>query len=358
MGIEMTSIRNPQSAIRLRQSSECYDGWIRNPKRAKGLVSAIIIFFNTEKFIEEAIESVLVQSYDNWELLLVDDGSEDNSTAIAHEYERKYNPRVRCFKHDGHSNQGMSASRNLGLSHASGDYIAFLDADDVWVPHKLKQQTAILNSHPDAAMVYGRTLIWYSWSGEPEDEYRDHFYPLGVHPGTIVKPPDLFLLMMRNKVQTPTTCNAMLRREPFEEVGGFQDSFRGMFEDQLFFAKVCLKLPVFVSGECWAKYRQHLDSHSAIAERKGEADSARLTFLNWITVYLSDQGINCPTLLKAVSREAWQCRHPQIHRLFWQTVGKFKWIALQTLPGPVISWLRTKRDQVLQKHGSHAEIVK
>jgi glycosyltransferase involved in cell wall biosynthesis len=334
----MTSIRNPQSAI-------------RDPEKVKGLVSAIIIFLNAEKFMEEAVESVLAQSYDNWELLLVDDGSEDNSATIARGYERKYRSRVRCFEHDGHKNQGMSASRNLGLYRARGEYIAFLDADDVWMPHKLEQQVAIMDSRAEAAMVYGRTLIWFSWSGGPEDEHRDHFFPLGVHPGTIVNPPALFLLMMRNKVQTPTTCNAMLRRETFEEVGGFQDSFRGMFEDQLFFAKVCLKLPVFVSDECWAKYRQHPDSHSAIAERKGEADSARLTFLNWITVYISDQGIDCPTVLKAVSREAWQCRHPQIHHLFWQTVGKFKWIALQTLPGPVISWLRTKRDQVLQKHG-------
>jgi glycosyltransferase involved in cell wall biosynthesis len=331
---------------------------IRNPKRVKGLVSAIIIFFNAEKFMEAAVESVLAQSYDNWELLLVDDGSEDNSTAIAHEYERKYHPRVRCFEHDGHRNQGMSASRNLGLFHASGDYIAFLDADDVWVPHKLKQQTALLNSHPEAAMVYGRTLIWFSWSGNPEDENLDHFYPLGVHPGTMVTPPALFLLMMRNKVQTPTTCNAMLRRETFEEVGGFQDSFRGMFEDQLFFAKVCLKLPVFVSGECWASYRQHFDSNSAIAERKGNVDSARLTFLNWIAAYLSDQGIDSPTVLKAVKREAWQCRHPRIHRLFWQTVGKFKWIALQILPGPILSWLRNKRDVFCKSMGCHSEIVK
>ena len=331
---------------------------IRNPKRVKGLVSAIIIFFNAEKFIEEAIESVLAQSYDNWQLLLVDDGSEDNSTKIARRYEKKYQPKVRCFEHDGHSNQGMSASRNLGLCHARGEYIAFLDADDVWMPHKLEQQVAILNSRPEAAMVYGRTLIWYSWSGEPEDEYRDHFFPLGVHPGTIVKPPELFLLILRNQVQTPTTCNAMLRHETFEEVGGFQVSFRGMFEDQLLFAKVCLKLPVFVSDECWAGYRQHSDSHSSIAERKGEVDSARFTFLNWITVYLSGQGINCPTVLKAVKREVWQYRHPHIHRLFWQMVGKFKWIALQTLPGPVLSRLRTKRDVFCKSTGCNAEIVK
>jgi len=331
---------------------------ISHPKGVKGLVSAIIIFFNAEKFIEEAIESVSAQSYDNWELLLIDDGSEDNSTKIAGRYVKKHRPTARYLEHDGHKNRGMSASRNLGLRHARGEYIAFLDADDVWMPFKLEQQVAALNSRPEAAMVYGRTLIWFSWSGDPEDKHRDHFFPLGVHPGTMVKPPELFLLMMRNKVQTPTTCNAMLRRETFEEIGGFQDSFRGMFEDQLFFSKVCLKLPVFVSGECWAYYRQHPDSHSSIAERQGEADSARLTLLNWISVYLSDQGINCPTVLKAVKREVWQYRHPVLHRLFWQMIGKIKWVALQTLPGPVLSWLQSKRDAFHKRPGCGAEIIK
>jgi hypothetical protein len=87
------------------------------------LVSAIIIFLNAEKFIREAIESVFAQTYDNWELLLVDDGSTDASTEIAHRYAEQYAGKVRYLEHEDHQNLGMSASRNLGINNAKGKYI-------------------------------------------------------------------------------------------------------------------------------------------------------------------------------------------------------------------------------------------
>jgi len=110
------------------------------------LVSAIIIFLNEERFLSEAIESVLAQSYLNWELLLVDDGSTDASTEIARRYSERYSQRVRCLEHSNHVNRGMSASRNLGVRQANGEYIAFLDADDVWLPQELERQLAIMEA--------------------------------------------------------------------------------------------------------------------------------------------------------------------------------------------------------------------
>src|ERR687889_2435319 len=94
---------------------------------SKPLVSSIIIFLNRERFIQEAIESVFAQTYDNWELLLVDDGSTDGSTQIALRYAERYPEKVRYLEHPGHQNSGMSASRNLGIRYAKGEYIAFLD---------------------------------------------------------------------------------------------------------------------------------------------------------------------------------------------------------------------------------------
>jgi glycosyltransferase involved in cell wall biosynthesis len=88
---------------------------------------------------------VLAQTYDSWELMLVDDGSADGSTDIALRYAKQYPKKVRYFEHDGHQNRGASASRNLGISHAKGHYVAFLDADDVWLPHKLEQQVAVID---------------------------------------------------------------------------------------------------------------------------------------------------------------------------------------------------------------------
>ena len=136
--------------------------------KSNPLVSAVLIFYNTEKFIEEAIASVFSQTYVYWELLLVDDGSSDPSTEIASRYAKRFPEKVRYLEHPGHQNRGMSAARNLGIRHAHGQYIALLDADDVWLPEKLQYQTAILNLYQEAAMVVAPIQWWYSWTGNPE----------------------------------------------------------------------------------------------------------------------------------------------------------------------------------------------
>jgi len=278
------------------------------------LVSVIIIFFNAEKFFDEAIASVFAQTYPNWELLLVDDGSTDNSPAIAWRYAERFPDQVCYLEHADHQNHGMSATRNLGIRRASGAYIAFLDADDVWLPHKLEQQVALLAAQPTAGMVYGRTQIWYSWTSDPADLGRDHVLDLGVQPDTLVSPPTLFILLLQNKVQNPTTCSVLIRREIFNKVGGFQEAFRGMFEDQAFFAKVCLQIPVFVADACWARYRQHPDSCCAVAEREGVANAARLPLLKWIADYLTQQRVANARVWKALRRELWPYQHPRLHR--------------------------------------------
>ena len=138
------------------------------------LVSVVIIFWNAERFLQEAIESVLGQSYSAWELLLVDDGSTDGSTAIARHCAGRYPERVRYLEHPGHANLGMSAARNCGVRGARGPCVAFLDADDVWFPTTLQDQVAVLEAHPDAAMLYGPIQWWYSWTGRSEDRERDY----------------------------------------------------------------------------------------------------------------------------------------------------------------------------------------
>ena len=108
------------------------------------LVSVIIPFYNTpEQFIREAIESVFAQTFGHWELFLVDDGSTGECTEIAKNHADDYPERVTYFKHPGHQNRGASVTRNLGIEHAKGEYLAFLDADDVWFPQKLEQQSIL-----------------------------------------------------------------------------------------------------------------------------------------------------------------------------------------------------------------------
>ena len=201
-------------------------------------VSVVVPFLDPGVFFLEAIASVLAQSYQDWELLLVDDGSSDGSERLAASLESLHPGRVRCFRHDGGVTRGMSASRNLGLSHARGEYVAFLDADDVWFPGKLQEQTTLLAAHPLVAMVYGPTEWWYSWSGEPDDRKRDFLQTLGVPLDSVIEPPVLVTALLRR--EHPTMTPALVRREAMVRAGGFEDSFTGLYEDQA----ACVRLAI------------------------------------------------------------------------------------------------------------------
>lgn len=285
---------------------------------SKPLVSVVIIFLNAKKFIQEAIDSVFAQTYVNWELLLVDDGSTDGSTEIALRYADQYPGKVLYLEHDSHQNRGMSATRNLGIRNAKGEYIALLDSDDVWLPYKLEQQVAIMDLQPEAAIIYGPSQKWYSWTGNSEDIQRDSVYELGVQPNTLLKPPTLLTLCLRGKAITPCPSNILFRRQMVEHVGGFEESFRGMYqmyEDQAFLAKVHLKEPVFVASECWDRYRKHPDSCVSVVSQAGQAHSVRLFFLNWLEKYLSEQGVKDTEVWQALQQALWPYRHPILHRL-------------------------------------------
>jgi len=282
------------------------------------LVSAIINFFNEERFLREAIESVFSQTHTNWELLLVDDGSNDASSNIARHYSEQHLGRVFYLEHEGHGNRGTSASRNLGIRHAKGDYIAFLDADDVWLPEKLERQLAIMQEQPEASMVYGSLLLWFGWTGESEDIQRDVLQAITVEPDTLVRPPGLFTLFLERKAITPCPSDVILRRDLVTGVDGFVDSFRGLYDDQVFFAKVTLRAPVFVSGECWTKHRQHANSCCAVARKTGEYYSARphLAYLDWVKKYLRSQGIRNADIDRALKTRLRRYRPPIALRWF------------------------------------------
>jgi glycosyltransferase involved in cell wall biosynthesis len=291
------------------------------------LVSVIMIFLNEETFIQESIESVLAQTYDRWELLLIDDGSTDRSSKIALEYTAQYPDRIIYLDHPDHQNCGMSATRNLGIQHAKGEYIAFLDGDDVYLPDKLTQQVEIMQSQPTAAMVYGHTQDWFSWSGNPEDLQRDRVYDLGVETNTLVEPPLLFNLCLQRKAATPCTCSALVRREVVEKVDGFEESFRGLYEDQVFFSKVMLKFPVYVSSQWWDKYRRRPDSCNTTARKTGQNFTLRLLYLNWLKEYLEEGAIADSNIKILLRKEFWPYHHPILSRIWVRLQNVLKMIA-------------------------------
>jgi glycosyltransferase involved in cell wall biosynthesis len=275
------------------------------------LVSVIIIFYNAEKFILEAIESVYNQTYHNWELFLIDDGSTDGSTQIARRSAEQNPCRVYYLDHKLHQNCGKVASRNLGIVSCKGLYVGFLDSDDVWLPNKLEQQVAILNSYNNAGMVYGLDQYWYSWAEMVENRRQDYIPKLGVEPNKLFKPPSLLPLFLRGKAAIPCPTSILVKRDIFNKVGGFELAFNGIYniyEDQAFYAKLCLTTTIFASDKCWSRYRQHPDQSCAVAHNTGQEYVARLYFLNWLTEYLKKEGVTENEIWQALRKELWRCR--------------------------------------------------
>lgn len=282
----------------------------------KPLVSVIIIFLNAEKFIQEAIFSAIAQTYNNFELLLVDDGSTDNSTKIALHYAEQ-SSKVHYLQHENHQNRGMSASRNLGIRNAKGKYISFLDADDIWLPDKLEHQVAIIESLPEAAGVCAPTKWWYSWTKDQADS-PDFVQKLDVPLNTLVKPPTLLLLFLED--EWASLHDVLIKREVVEAIGGYEDSFRAMYEDQAFHAKLCLASPLFVADQCWYWYRQHSHACTYVSHNIGQTyTAARLTFLNWLEEYLIQQELPATEVWKVLQKQLFPYRHPNLYRMSSRT---------------------------------------
>lgn len=293
---------------------------------AEPLVSAIIVVRNGARFLDEAIRSVLTQTWPRRELLIVDDGSTDASPTIAASYVEAHPGTIRLLRHEGGRGRGISASRNLGLAEARGEFVGFLDADDVWLPDKLDVQLALMRKHPTAAVVCGPSLLWYGWTGLPDDDERDTLRPITEPADVLYDPPELLRRLLADRALTPATCSALLRRSAFERVGGFEAQFRGMYEDQAFFAKVYLELPVFVTSTCTDRYRQHEDSVSMRALEAGSWSLHRpsrslVRFHLWLARMLVRRRVR--------DRVVWQ----HMLRKLWET-GRYY---------AIIGWRRTPR---------------
>ena len=274
-------------------------------------VSIIIIFLNGLPFLHEALASVLEQTFHDWELLLVDDGSSDGSTELALAAAASDPARIRYLRHDGHVNRGMSASRNRGLQEARGEYVAFLDADDVWLPEKLACQVRILDDRADVDMVYGDALMWFGWTGDPDDIARDCYRGTGIPPGTRVEPPGMLTRCFPlGAAPSPTTSGYLVRRTALEAVGGSEESFRGLFEDQALLAKLYLSANILVTGDRLDKYRVHPQSCVTQAVNARTLESATGAYLEWLRDYLDRHDMHDPTVRTLLRKTARAHRFP------------------------------------------------
>lgn len=261
-------------------------------------VSIITPVHNAEAFLGEAIASVQAQTESDWELIVVDDGSTDESLAIA-EAAARNDGRIRSVSPDGRQ-RGAAAARNAGLASATGEFVAFLDADDLYEPTKLAFELTLFARHPQAAMVYGPTQWW-----RDGDHPWRWVEPMHREAGQLHIPPALVSkVILSLDWHVPCTCGVLIRRSAINEVGGFEERFT-LYEDQTLWTKLFLRYPVFVHAQCLARYRQHEASVSAAATKSGEYKRegnhhARAAFLDWSAAHISAMNLTAADVLRAL----------------------------------------------------------
>lgn len=280
------------------------------------LISVVIAFLNEEKFLSEAVESVLAQDYPQWELVLVDDGSTDLSTTIAQKYVTQHPSKIRYCEHANHANKGLSASRNRGIEATKGEFLAFLDADDVWLPGKLTQQIGIFQQHPEVAMVAEASLYWHQWHASDK---ADELILVGAPGERVYQPTELMqLLYPLGTTAAPCPSGLMLTKQACQTAGGFESSFTGkyqLYEDQAFLSKIYSKERVYISSACNNLYRQRQGSIVQGVKEQGHYHTVRRHFLEWLAVYLHREKIASKEVDKLVRKALRPYRHPVIHRL-------------------------------------------
>ena len=218
------------------------------------LVSVITPVYNGERYLREALASLFAQDYEPFEAIVVDDGSTDDTPAIAQQFPVRY---VR------QENRGAAAARNTGIEQAQGDLVAWLDADDIIVPSKLRLQATYLSEHPGVGCVLGRQEIMLEGVEPPEWLQRDRLY---------------------GDLDGIPLVSAMLRRAVLEDLGGFDQSF-GFAEDRDLFVRMRERgVEIVVLPEVLVRRRFHGDNtnftrrppkHPILRSLKGKLDRER-----------------------------------------------------------------------------------
>lgn len=212
------------------------------------LVSVITPAFNREKYIKETVDSVLAQEGVDFEYIVVDDGSTDGTYEILKEYSEQ--GKIQLVSHPERQNRGQSASLNIGLSLAKGNFIAILDSDDLFKPGKLKKQVQFLESNPDVGLVYG--------NGDAVDEEGNYIYT--IHPAEHIETNDPNRVLLDCYFLLPQ--NSLVRREIYEKVGRFDEGYRAA-QDHDMLVRIAEVSKLAYIQDNFFSYRRHNDSISS-----------------------------------------------------------------------------------------------
>jgi glycosyltransferase involved in cell wall biosynthesis len=204
------------------------------PEYGSPTVSVIIPTYQRAHWVTEAIESVFAQTYDDYEIIVINDGSTDNTREVL----AQYGDKILVIQQD---NQGLSAARNAGIRVAMGKYIALLDDDDLWLPHKLEKQIPFLEANPDVGLLFSDA--YYYGPGAVASPYAQH---VGIPSVKTIE-----TLFAKNYVNVPTV---VMRRDCLDEVGLFDESLNAC-EDYDMWLRIVERWRIEYLDELVANYR-------------------------------------------------------------------------------------------------------
>jgi len=210
-------------------------------------ISLVIPAYNVERTILETIESVQQQTFSAFEIIVINDGSTDRTLELL---ESVNDERLKVFSYE---NGGLPVARNRGISHATGEFIAFLDADDLWTPDKLELQLAALQQHPEAGVAYSWTCDFIDGQKEIHHRYEPVRFEGNILPE----------LLIRNFLNSGS--NPLIRREAIQSVGEFDPTLRSC-EDWDFYLRLAAKWKFVVVPKWQIWYRLSPTSMSTKVE--------------------------------------------------------------------------------------------
>ena len=203
-------------------------------------VSVIVPTHNAARYLPEAIDSVLGQTYRDFEIIVVDDGSTDDTQEVL----ARYGDQIRVVRQ---RNQGSAAARNAGILAARGEFIAFLDADDLWLPQKLERQMPLFGERPEIGWVYSD----YREFDESGLRTRSFFEREGLRP-----PPEGWVLLALARDCITWTTTVVIRASCFQEAGLFDGAFPRA-QDYDMWLRLAARFPVACAEEVLALYRHY-----------------------------------------------------------------------------------------------------
>jgi glycosyltransferase involved in cell wall biosynthesis len=276
-------------------------------KSKKPLVSIVIPAYNCSQFINETLDSVYRQTYRNIEIIIIDDGSTDNTKAVL-------SPHIGNIKYFYQKNKGTATARNTGILKARGELIALLDNDDIWHPEKIELQVGVAQSNTEIGLVFTdgkvfdksgilkHTLIakrLQKWIQENETEN-----------GLVVKGSILNYLYLQNHISSATSV--LIKRECFDQVGFFDEDII-IADDFDLWLRIARKYSVALIRKPLYKWRYRNDSSS------GKIQDRNFNWARSKLVVLEKHWRNAPNAIRREVRENmsklyWECGRQSFHR--------------------------------------------